>query len=80
MSYFREINYLPLRTMNQGILAFNIRDDEGKEAAEQYFRGLSTQEKALVLAFYQDVKARGAETVKKEIMRAMPLQDDGVAV
>lgn len=79
MNYFREINYAPLRTYNQGVLAFNIREDEGEEASLEYMRGLTKEEKADVYKFFLDVKARGAETVKRELMRTMPLQEDGDA-
>lgn len=76
MNYFREIKHVPLRTFNQGVMAFNIREDEGEDVSRQYLSGLTQEEKVLVLNLYADVKARGAETVKREIMRSMPLQED----
>ena len=77
MTYFREIQHVPLRTYNQGVMAFNILEDEGQQASMEYMKGLKEDEKALVLAFFLDVKKRGAEEVKQELIRTMPLQEDG---
>ncbi len=77
MTYFREIQHLPLRTYNQGVMAFNIQEDEGNDASLAYLKGLLPEEKVRVMAFFQDVKKRGPEEVKRELIRTMPLQEDG---
>lgn len=75
-NYFREINYAPLRTYNQAVMSFNIREDEGEEAAKEYLVGLTKDEKLMVLALLADVRRRGPDVVKREIIRSMPLQGE----
>lgn len=77
MTYFREIKDIALRTYNQGVLAFNIREDEGDDASLEYMRGLDQEERNRVHAFFLDVKKRGAEEVRREMIRNMTLQEDG---
>lgn len=79
MNYFRDIKHTPLRTYNQGVLSFNILEDEGQQASLEYMKGLTQEERVLVHAFFLDVKKRGAEEVKRELIRTMPLQEDGEA-
>ena len=39
--YFRDVQHQPLRMWNQAVMAFNIRDDEGMESAQEYVAGLT---------------------------------------
>ncbi len=75
-TYFREINYLPLRTWNQTRMMFNIREDEGDDASRAYAAGFTRDEKLAALGLIADIKKRGYEVVRAELNRTMPLQLD----
>lgn len=55
---------------------FNLLEDKGLMASEEYIQQFSEQEKKEMLDMYHLVKKEGAETIKKHIMKNMPLEED----
>lgn len=74
--YFRNIQDINLRTWNQSVLFFNIREDEGEDASQEYAKGLTKGEKVRVLNLLGDIKKRGYEVVRAELNRNMVLQQE----
>ena len=74
--YFRDVQHQPLRTWNQAVMAFNIRDDEGMESAQEYVAGLTKGEREDVLKLFADIKKRGYEVVRAELNRTMELNPE----
>ena len=74
--YFRDVQHQPLRTWNQAVMAFNIRDDEGMESAKEYVAGLTKSEREAVLTLFADIKKRGYEVVRAELNRTMELNPE----
>lgn len=76
MDNFNTIEYQPLRTYNRCVLMFNIMEDSGMPAAVEYLKQFSDKEKTEMLDVYNQVKRYGAEEVKRNLIRTMPLQDE----
>lgn len=76
-NYFRHIEHAPLANWNRGVMYFNIYEDEGKDAAQKYVNGLTIPERESIVALLKDIRKRGKDVVQRELMRNMPLQDDG---
>lgn len=80
MDTFANIQYEPLRNYNRCVMAFNIREDSGEGATEEYLAQFSKAERMAMLKVYEDVKKIGAEEYKRRLIRTMPLQDDEASV
>jgi len=76
MTKFDDIEYLPLRAWNRCVMMFNIQEDQGHQPAVEYLKQFSDKEKTEMLDMYNKVKLYGPEEVKRQIIRAMPLQED----
>ena len=76
MIKFDEIQYAPLRVYNRCVMLFNINDDQGVDASKKYLKEFTPLQRAEMLDMLETVKIYGAEVVKKDIMKNMPLQDD----
>lgn len=66
---FDEIENTTLRTWNRCRMAFNLCEDKGPEASEKYMNKLNPRAKKQMLIMFEYIKAKGYETVKKEVMR-----------
>ena len=76
MNKFNEIEYQPLRAYNRCVMMFNINEDSGMEAAAEYLKQFSKEEKTEMLDVYNRVKKYGAEFVKAELIRNLPLPEE----
>lgn len=75
MNKFDYIEYAPLRIWNRCVMLFNIAEDDGVDASKKYLSLFTKEERIEMLHMYEDVKARGRDTVLKDVTRNMPLQD-----
>jgi hypothetical protein len=75
---FNDIEHIPLRTYNRCVMYFNLWEDSGSEVADNYIRHIPHNERLLMVEMYKDVKKRGLETVKRELIRTMPLPEEDV--
>lgn len=76
MMNFNHIEFQPLRVFNRCVMLFNIKEDEGQAAAEEYLKQFSKDEKIEMWNMYLIVKKLGAEEVRRQIMLKMPLQQE----
>lgn len=76
MDTFNEIAYKPLRDYNRSVMAFNIRDDGGIDAAKEYLAQFSHKDRLAMLDVYNEVKKIGPEEFKRRLIRDMPLQEE----
>lgn len=75
MMKFDDIQYAPLRAYNRCVMLFNIREDEGEVASQEYASQFSKAELKEMLDTYHLGKKIGFEELKRLVIRAMPLQD-----
>ena len=75
---FEDVEYAPLRSYNQCVMFFNIREDSGEHAAQEYINRISQADRMRMLMTYEVVKKLGAEAVKRHIVRTMPLPEEEV--
>jgi hypothetical protein len=73
---FEDIEYAPLRSYNQCVMFFNIREDSGEHAAQEYLERISQADRTNMLMTYETVKKLGAEAVKRYIVRTMPVPEE----
>lgn len=73
---FDNIEFSPLRNYNRCVMLFNLREDSGEQAAKDYIAQINAEDRKEMLAIYTEVKKYGAETIKKAIMKAMPLPEE----
>jgi hypothetical protein len=77
---FDDVEFKPLRDFNRCVMLFNIREDSGEDAAIRYLARISDDDKKSMLNVYNLVKRLGVETVRREIIKAMPLPEEEEAV
>jgi hypothetical protein len=72
---FDEVEYEPLRTFNRCVMTFNLREDAGEQAAKDYLERIPAEDRLKMVEMYKKVKKEGPDSVRREIMLTMPLQD-----
>ena len=73
---FDEIEHMPLRVYNRGVMAFNILNDFGKETLKEYFETFNTGELLQIAIIQEHIKKFGVKKTYKEVTKDMKLQDD----
>lgn len=76
---FNDIEHLPLKVFNRVVLMSNLYEDFGKETAEAYAREFNEGERKQMFLMQTYVKAKGAETVRKEVTRNLKVAYDAGA-
>lgn len=76
ITQFNDVSYAPLRIFNRCVMLFNINEDQGYEAAQAYLKGFTQADKSEMLAVYNRVKKEGVDTVRRELIRTMPLPEE----
>jgi hypothetical protein len=76
MNNFNDVEFRPLRIWNRCVVAFNLREDSGEVASEEYLKQFTKEEKGEMLDMLSLVKKFGAEEIKRLIMRANPILAD----
>lgn len=62
-STFNDVQHKPLRAYNRAVTFFNIFEDIGKAAAEDYAKSFSEEEKLQMIAIIKLVKKHGVKHV-----------------
>lgn len=70
-SNFSEIEHAPLRIYNRAVMAFNILEDAGKAAVEEYLKEFSAEEKTQMYAMTTLVRKHGPKTVKDWVTKGV---------
>lgn len=73
MNNFSDVEFRPLRIWNRCVVAFNLREDSGQVAHEEYLKQFSEDEKKEMLDMLSLVKRFGADKIKQMIIRGNPL-------
>ena len=68
MSKFKNIECPALRAWNQLQYAMQLDESQGDGSSEQYFEGLSKEEKTNVMLLAARIAIRGRDSVQKEVM------------
>lgn len=70
-SNFSEIEHEPLRIYNRTVMFYNILEDAGKAAAEDYVKEFSKDERIEMYAMASLVKRHGPKTVKEWVTKGV---------
>jgi len=64
-STFSEIEHAPLRIYNRAVMSYNILEDAGRAAVEEYVKNFTKDERMEMIAMTSLVKKHGPKTVKE---------------
>lgn len=73
---FKDIEHVPLRTYNQAVMCFNIREDFGPQTLEDYVSNFDETERKNIYLMMSFIKAKGAEEAQKVATKGLVLEDD----
>jgi len=68
---FTDIDHKPLRIYNRSVMFFNIYQDVGKAAAEDYANLFTQEERLEMLAMTSLVKKHGPKAVKEWVTKGV---------
>ncbi len=61
---FHNVSHMPLRVYNRVVMAYNIKDDFGNVAFENYVGKFTSHEKAQMVCMMQYIREKGTEAAK----------------
>lgn len=70
---FNDINDPRLRTYNRCVMFYNIMEDNGKAAAQEYIHQFSIKDRVEMIDMIKEVKDKGVDVVKAKIIRELVL-------
>jgi hypothetical protein len=70
---FDDIQNKDLQAYNRAVMFFNIMEDMSKDAAAEYVKDFSQEDKIRMALVIERVKKHGPDYVKAEISRALEL-------
>ncbi len=73
---FEDIEHKPLRVYNRAVMTFNIKDDQGTEAAKEYLETFTKQERFEIAQITALVKQKGVKNVQALVTHGMQFVDD----
>lgn len=76
MNRFDEIEHTPLRVYNRVVMCFNILEDLGKAALEEYLKIFSEGEKKQMYIMQGLIKSKGPDEVRRMALEGMEFVDD----
>ena len=76
LSSFADVEDPRLRVYNRCVMFYNIMEDHGKPAAQKYASQFSKDERLEMVHLIEEVKDRGVDVVKAEIIRNLQLPEE----
>jgi Zn-dependent oligopeptidase len=73
---FTDVEHIPLRVYNRTVMFYNIYDDHGKLAAEEYADSFSKEERLQMAQVAALVKAKGTKHVIQLVTAGVQFVDD----
>jgi hypothetical protein len=73
---FEDIEHKPLRVYNRAVMTFNIKDDQGVEAARDYLETFTQQERFEIAQITALTKKRGPKIVKEIVTSGLEFTDE----
>ena len=73
---FTDISHPPLRIYNRAVMFFNILEDHGKHAAEEYAQSFTKEERLQMAQITALVKAKGTKHVIALVTHGVEFVDD----
>lgn len=73
---FTDVEHAPLRVYNRSVMFFNIYEDHGKHAAEEYAQSFTKEERLQMAHMSALVKAKGTKYVIDLVTRGVKFVDD----
>lgn len=70
---FNDIQNKDLQAYNRSVMFYNIMEDMSKDAAAEYVKDFSTEDKLRMALIIERVKKHGPDYVKAEIIRNLEL-------
>ena len=73
---FNSVEHYPLRTFNRAAMAFNLREDAGEHACQEYLdQFVDADKKALSIMFHY-IKGMGVTAVRAAVMKGLKFTDE----
>lgn len=79
MNNFQEIEHRPLRLYNLSVMAYNIYEDCGQAAFEDYIDSISAKDKADMIKMIKLVRLKGTKYVISKVTEGMTFSDEEAA-
>lgn len=77
LNRFNDVQPKRLRVFNRVVVAFNLVDDFGKAALEDYLEDFSSLEQLEMQVMSAYIQKHGPEKVRKEVINGINFKDDG---
>lgn len=75
LNNFNEIEHFPLRVFNRVAFLYNLVEDGGKYAGEEYLEQFDKEERKQMYVMAAYIKRRGIEATRKEVTKGLVLQE-----
>jgi len=72
---FVDIEHAPLRIYNRTVMFYNIYEDSGRAAAEDYANSFNAEERLEMAKMAAEVKAKGTKAVKEAVTKGLVFTD-----
>lgn len=76
MNRFDDIKHTPLRVYNRAVVTFNLLEDFGREAVENYFNLFSEQEKKQIFLMNQYIRSKGKDAAYRFATKDLVIEED----
>lgn len=76
MNRFDDIEHMPLRVYNRSVMCFNILDDLGSSALEEYMKIFSKGELKQIRIMNALVKGKGVDEARRMATKGLEFSDE----
>ena len=73
---FNTVKHYPLRTFNRAAMAFNLLEDGGEYACQEYLDQFVDEDKKAISILYMYIDKIGLDKVRAAVMKGLDFKDE----